>query len=135
MRLMWDFLPVPAAVFAVLAAVVHVYIFVLESVVFRRSGYRVFRLRAADLPVARDWAYNQGFYNLFLAIGALLGVVLSYAEAPGVAGAGVGMMLLATGSMLAAALVLVTDRPSMLRAAAVQGLPPLLALGSWLIWG
>ncbi len=132
---MWESLSVPAAIFAALAALVHVYIFVLESIVFRRSGHRVFGLRSEDVPAARDWAYNQGFYNLFLAIGALLGVALSYSANAGVAGAGVGMAVLATASMLAAAVVLVTDRPSMLRAAAVQGLLPLLALVSWLVWG
>ena len=132
---MWESLSAPAAIFAALAAAVHVYIFVLESVVFRRSGHRVFGLRAQDVEAARPWAYNQGFYNLFLAAGALLGVGLSYASAPGVAGAGIGMTVLATGSMLAAALVLVLDRPSMRRAALVQGVAPLLALASWLIWG
>ena len=45
------------------------------------------------------------------------------------------MTVLATGSMLAAALVLGLDRPSMRRAALVQGVAPLLALASWLIWG
>jgi putative membrane protein len=132
---MWESLSVPAAIFVVLAALVHVYIFVLESVVFRRSGHRVFGLREQDVPAARDWAYNQGFYNLFLAIGALLGVALSYSASAGPGGAGVGMAVLATGSMLAASVVLVTDRPSMVRAAAVQGLFPLLAVVSWLIWG
>ena len=83
---MWESLSVPAAIFVVLAALVHVYIFVLESVVFRRSGHRVFGLREQDVPAARDWAYNQGFYNLFLAIGALLGVALSYSASAGPAG-------------------------------------------------
>ena len=72
-----------ATVFAALAALLHVYIFVMESVqwtqprIWRRFG--VADQAAAD--TTKPMAYNQGFYNLFLAIGVVIGLVLVYAGA------------------------------------------------------
>ena len=45
----------------------------------------------------RDWALNQGYYNLFLAVGTVVGVLLASAADPATVGAGIGMVLLATG--------------------------------------
>jgi putative membrane protein len=132
---MVDQLPVLAMVFALLAAAIHVYIFVLESVIFRRPfAWRAFGIRSQqDVEIVRSWAYNQGFYNLFLAVGVAVGVLLAISSDAGTAGAGVGMTLLATGSMLAAAIVLIAGDRGFLRAAAVQGLAPLLAIASVLV--
>ena len=111
-------------VFAVIAAVVHVYIFVLESVLFPRPAARkTFGVTEAELPAVRPWAFNQGFYNLFLAIVAVVGVILDDA-------AGKALVAAACGSMVAAALVLLATNRRMLRAAAVQGLAPLIVLVS-----
>ena len=119
-------MPVVAAVFALLAAALHVAIFLMEAVLWTRPAvYRRFGLASADEAVAtKSMAYNQGFYNLFLAVGALLGAVLL--GPAGVVGA--TLVVFACGSMLAAALVLVTSDRSKARAASVQGLFPLLAL-------
>ena len=74
-----------ATVFGALAALLHVYIFVMESVqwtqprVWKRFG--VPDQAAAD--TTKPMAYNQGFYNLFLAIGAILGIVLYWAGGDG----------------------------------------------------
>ena len=69
---------IAAAVFAVLAALLHVLFFAYESVLFERPAVHArFRTRTEDVPAVKPWAYNQGFYNLFLAIGALVGVVLA----------------------------------------------------------
>ena len=111
-----------AVVFAVGAALLHVYIWVLESFRWTEPATRkTFGTSAADAEVTKLLAYNQGFYNLFLAIITLAGVV---------AGADVGaaLVLAGTGSMLGAALVLVTHDRSMLRAALVQGTFPALAV-------
>lgn len=72
-------------------------------------------------------ALNQGFYNLFLAVGALLGVAF-LAAGGSLLGAGLAMTLLSVGSMLAAALVLVISNPRLARAAATQGTLPLIAV-------
>jgi len=115
------------SVFAVLAAVLHVAIFRFESIawstpaVWKRFGVT----SQADADVVRPMAYNQGFYNLFLGIGAALGVVLL---ATGVTEAGFAIALFATGSMLAAATVLILSNGRLARAAVTQGTFPLLAV-------
>ena len=111
-------------VFALIAALIHVYIFVLESVLFPHpSARKNFGVTEEELPAVRPWAFNQGFYNLFLAIIAVVGVIL---DDP----AGKALVAAACGSMVAAALVLLATNRRMLRAAAVQGLAPLIVLVS-----
>jgi putative membrane protein len=117
-----------ALVFAALAALLHVYIFIMESVrwtapaVWRRFG--VADQQAAD--TVRPMAYNQGFYNLFLAIGAGLGVLLFALGSPDSEVAGRTLILFSLGSMVAAALVLTTTGLKYLRAALLQGTLPLI---------
>ena len=67
-----------AGVFVALAAVLHVYIFLMESIWWTRpSAWKRFGLASqADADTTRPMAYNQGFYNLFLAAGAALGLLL-----------------------------------------------------------
>ncbi|WP_374453992.1 DUF1304 domain-containing protein [Nocardioides sp.] len=114
-----------AVVLAVAAALLHVYIFVLESFRWNEpSTRRTFGVSEADAAVLAPMAYNQGFYNLFLAIVTLVGVALLGSENV----AGTALALAGTGSMLAAAVVLVTHDRSMVRAAATQGTVPLLAV-------
>ena len=114
-----------AVVFAVGAALLHVYIWVLESFRWTEPATRkTFGTSAADAEVTKPLAYNQGFYILFLAIITLAGVVAGGADGD----VGTALVLAGTGSMLAAALVLVTHDRSMLRAALVQGTFPALAV-------
>ncbi len=122
---MGSLLLVTGAVLAAAAAALHVYIFVLESLLWTRpSTWRVFGLRSqADAETTRPLAYNQGFYNLFLALGIVVGIALLRANPS----AGVTLLLASTLSMVLAALVLVTSNRRMLRAAAMQGVLPLLA--------
>ncbi len=111
--------------FVGLAALLHVYIFWMESVgwtrpeVWKRFG--VADQAAAD--VTRPMAYNQGFYNLFLGLGAALGLVLWWSDQDT---AGRTLVLFCTGSMALAATVLVTTGRSYLRAALTQGTLPLI---------
>jgi putative membrane protein len=81
---------------------------------------------AAD--VTKPMAYNQGFYNLFLAIGVAIGLALFWAGDAGTTAevAGRALVLFSLGSMLAAALVLVTSGAKYLRPAAIQGTLPLI---------
>ncbi|MGD9961452.1 DUF1304 domain-containing protein [Nocardioides sp.] len=120
-----------ALVFAALAALVHVYIFVLESLQWERPGtLKAFGMSAQQAAATKPLAYNQGFYNLFLAIGTATGVALigSHREAA------VALILLGCGSMVAAALVLVTSDATKARGAAIQGTFPGLALLGLLLW-
>jgi len=114
-------------VFATLAAAVHVLIFYWESVGWRRptvwKRFGVVSQENAD--VMAPMAYNQGFYNLFLAIGALVGSVLF---GFGVREAGFALGLFSVLCMLAAAVVLLTTGRGRLRAALIQGTLPLIAV-------
>ena len=111
--------------FPVLAALLHVYIWILESFRWNEpSTRRTFGVSEADAPVLAPMAYNQGFYNLFLAIITLVGVALLKSEH----WVGSALALAGTGSMLAAALVLVTHDRTMVRAALTQGTLPALAV-------
>ena len=114
-----------------LAALVHVYVFVLESVRWQHPATRrIFGTTAETAAVTAPLAYNQGFYNLFLAIGTAVGLALMEPNRD----AGIALVVMGTGSMLAAALVLVSADTSKLRAAVVQGALPLLALLSLVVW-
>ena len=110
-----------------IAALIHLYIFVLESIRWREpKTWRTFGLASqADADTVRSMAFNQGFYNLFLAIGSALGLILLWTGMPE---AGAALVLLAAGSMVAAALVLILSSPKLARAAAIQGLAPLLGI-------
>ena len=113
-----------ALVLAALAALLHVVIFVLEAVVFERPAVHArFLTRTEDVAAVRPWALNQGFYNLFLAVIAVVGVVLA-AAGPGSRPAGLALVIAGCGSMVAAALVLLATDRRMVRAAATQGRSP-----------
>ena len=113
-------------VLAGLAALLHVYIFWLESVVWTSPrAQRVFGTTPQEAAATRGLAYNQGFYNLFLAVVAVVGIVL---VAVGHLAVGAALVLAGTGSMLAAALVLVLTDRSRARAAFSQGTLPALTV-------
>ncbi|MBS1906742.1 MAG: DUF1304 domain-containing protein [Actinobacteria bacterium] len=114
------------SVFAGLAALIHVYIFVLESVRWTHpSTRRVFGTTAETAEVTKPLAFNQGFYNLFLAILVIIGLIVAPAASFAI---GWTLMMAGVASMLAAALVLILSDRSKARAATVQGLFPLLAV-------
>ena len=115
---------------AVLAAALHVLIFWMESVAWEGPlARRTFGGTPEEARPHAFYAYNQGFYNLFLALEALLGVFLRVAGGSGPASwAGTALALFGTGSMLAAALVLALKSPAHRGAALKQGALPALAI-------
>jgi len=114
-----------AVVFAAGAALLHVYIWVLESFRWTEPATRrTFGVSEADAEVMESMAFNQGFYNLFLAITTIVGLVLIGSQEA----VGTALALAGTGSMLAAALVLVAHDRRMARAALIQGTLPALAV-------
>ena len=110
-----------------IAALVHVFIFYLESIAWTGERARaVFGTGTAEQAAAtREIAFNQGFYNLFLAVAVFLGIVLHIAGQPVV-----GSMLVFTGagSMVAASLVLLLSSPDKASAALKQGVIPALGV-------
>ena len=120
-------MPLPAVLAALVAALVHVWFFVLESVLFQRPTVsRRFGLKSADeTALVRPMAFNQGFYNLFLAGGIVAGLVL---VALGEPVAGRAIVLFACACMVGAGLVLAATSRRFRSAAAIQAGPPLIAL-------
>ena len=116
------------AVFAGLAALIHLAIFVLESVIWSRpSTWKRFGVRSqADADVLRPMAYNQGFYNVFLALGAGVGILMIGSES--VRQGGIALTIFSLLSMLLASIVLVSSNPRLVRAAMFQGLAPALGI-------
>lgn len=115
--------------FALLAALIHVLIFGLESLWFmRRAVYRRFGAASEEeARILRLFAFNQGYYNLFLALGVGSGLWLLHAGGNPVGGQ--VLVLFACACMAAASVVLLASAGArMLRAALIQGAPPLLAL-------
>ncbi len=120
---------IAALIFAGLAALLHVYIFVLESVRWTQpKTWKTFGVADQGTAEAtKPMAYNQGFYNLFLAVGAVVGIVLWVVNGVDDV-AGRTLLIFSLGSMLAAALVLVTSGRKYLRPASIQGTLPLIGL-------
>jgi putative membrane protein len=109
-------------VFAIVAGVIHVLIFAMESVLFGRPAIqRTFLGSAPSSPQLKLFAFNQGFYNLFLAIGAIGGVI-----AAGTGGSAVA--LFCCGCMVAAGVVLIASSARLWRGALVQIVPAGIAL-------
>jgi len=114
-----------ASVFVALAAILHVYIFLMESAWWTRPKiWQRFGLGSqTEAETTRVLAYNQGFYNLFLAVGALIGLFLFFG---GPEEAGEALILFSTASMFVAAIVLTTSGPGKVRSALTQGTLPLI---------
>ena len=108
------------------AAILHVYIFVMESVTWTSPRTRaVFGMSEEEAQTTRLLALNQGYYNLFLAIVTGAGIV---ATATGADAVGAALLYAGLGSMLAAAVVLVVSARDKARAAVMQGTLPLVAI-------
>jgi putative membrane protein len=109
-----------------IAALIHVYIFYLESFAWTHpKTLATFGMTAQEAEAMRPMALNQGFYNLFLAVVTAVGIVLA---ATGSTAVGAALVFAGAGSMVAASLVLVVSDPSKRGAALKQGVVPLLGV-------
>jgi putative membrane protein len=125
-------MPLIATLAALLAAGLHVLFFVLESVTFGqpRVAARFGLTTPEQIAAVRPMAFNQGFYNLFLALGIVGGLVL---VASGSADAGRAIVLFACACMVGAGLVLISTNRRFIRSAAIQAVPPLVAIVAALV--
>jgi putative membrane protein len=120
---------IAAQLLAGLAAVLHVVFFVFESLLWTRPEvYGRFGIRSGEqAETIRPMAFNQGFYNLALALGLFVGIVMLGRDgSPGVVGK--TLVLFATGCMVVAGVVLASTGRSYWRAASIQLVPAALAL-------
>ena len=118
-------------IIAGLAALLHVYIFTMEAITWTSPRTRAtFGISAQQALDTKELAFNQGFYNLFLAIVAAVGIG---AIKLGYNGIGLALIFAGVGSMAAAALVLLLSSPDKARAAITQGTLPVLAIVALLV--
>lgn len=118
-------------VFAGLAALLHVYIFVMESLTWTSPRTRAtFGTTAEEAQTTRLLAFNQGFYNLFLAVVSGIGIA---AMTLGHTAVGAALVFAGVGSMALAAVVLLLSAPDKARAAVTQGAFPVIAIALLLL--
>jgi putative membrane protein len=127
-------MPIIAVAAAVLAGLVHAWFFVLESLWFERPNVAArFGLRTAEeIRAVRPIAFNQGFYNLFLAAGIAGGLLL---VATGNAVTGRPIVLFSCACMVGAGVVLVASNRHFAAGAALQAVPPLVAIAATAAFG
>ncbi|MCQ4365636.1 DUF1304 domain-containing protein [Mycobacterium gordonae] len=115
-----------ALFFAALAAVLHVYIFTMESLTWTSKRTRAtFGTTVEEAETTKLLAFNQGFYNLFLAIVSGIGIAAMFT---GHRDVGAALVFAGVGSMAAAAVVLLLSARDKARAAVTQGLFPVIAI-------
>jgi len=116
-----------AMAFAFVVALVHFYVFFLESVAWGRPATnRLFGVREPEAEANRVFAFNQGFYNLFLALAIVAGLLLRlfHREVEGTT-----LLTYACLSVFGAGFVLFLSSPGRARPAAIQALPAIGYLG------
>jgi len=114
-------------VLAAIAALVHVFIFYLESIAWTSERARAtFGTGTVEQASAqKELAFNQGFYNLFLAIAVFVGIAFVISGSTTI---GATLVITGTASMAAAALVLALSSPDKIAAALKQGVVPALGI-------
>jgi putative membrane protein len=123
-------MPTVSIVFAAIAGFIHVLFFLMESVWWMHPKvHKNFGIKSFDEATQFKLSFfNQGFYNLFLAIGIFAGIYLLKYQS---SSHGITLMLFCCASMFAASIVLLVSKPNMLRGVFIQGLCPLLAILTW----
>ena len=118
-------------VLAGLAAALHVFIFYMESIAWTSPRARAtFGTTETEAEATKSMAFNQGFYNLFLALAVAIGIIAYLAGSPQI---GLTLVFTGAGSMLAAAFVLVLSSPELIASGLKQGVLPLLGVITLLI--
>ena len=119
-------MPTVSLVLMAVAGAIHLAIFVLESLLWSQPRiHGLFGVRTPDeAGVLRFAMFNQGFYNLFLAVGTLFGVAGSWVlwsdrhE----------LVVFCALFMIGAATVLVVGNRKLWRGAIIQGGLPVIAM-------
>mgnify|MGYP001815889654 CR=1 FL=1 len=119
-------MPAVSLVLMAIAGGIHLAFFVVESLLWDRPAvHKVFGVRnLEEAEVLRFVMFNQGFYNLFLATGTLLGVAGSWFlwddrhE----------LLIFCALFMIGAAVVMIVGNRKLWRGAVIQGGVPAIAM-------
>ena len=109
-----------------IAGLFHLYVFYLESVAWTRpKTWKTFKVPSQEhAEIIRPMALNQGFYNLFLGVGILIGLALVNSHST----IAYTLLISSATSMVGAGVVLMASVKGSGRAAAMQALPPFLGV-------
>ncbi|EQC43851.1 DUF1304 domain-containing protein [Bacteriovorax sp. Seq25_V] len=108
--------------FVTITAILHILFFKLESIDFMKDHVlKRFALTKEQGQVIKIWALNQGFYNLFLALGLFYSLYLGN-------GMGIFLARYILFVILGAAFVLFASAPKKYIPALIQGLPALAGI-------
>ncbi|MEI7540756.1 MAG: DUF1304 domain-containing protein [Actinomycetes bacterium] len=109
-----------------LAVLFHFYVFVLESLTWRKpKTWKTFGISSQErADIIAPMALNQGFYNLFLALGAGVGLVMLGINST----IALTLLAFASLSMAGAGAVLFFSVKTSRRAAIIQAAPPLMGI-------
>ncbi|MFJ4184713.1 MULTISPECIES: DUF1304 domain-containing protein [unclassified Kitasatospora] len=111
---------------AMLAAAIHLVAWPLESYLYGHPRVRYLLTGStADAPEVRLWRFNVGFYNLFLALGLVAGLVLLHT---GHSGSGRPVILYIAAFMVAGGITLFVSEPRVWRGALAQAVPAAVVL-------
>lgn len=109
-----------------ITAILHCLFFKLESIDFMKvSVLKKFGLTQEEGAIVKIWAFNQGFYNLFLALGLFFSLFLLNSNQ---IEKGVILSSFILLTIFGAGIVLICSSPKSYPAALLQSLPALTAL-------
>lgn len=119
-------LPLLAKITATLSGLIHVLFFYMESIAWLEPNiYEAFQVATlADAEVLNVYVKNQGYYNLFLALGMFVGLA-TLARSQVVAKTLIGYI---SAVMFGAAVVLLLTIPEMIVGVCLQGIPAAITL-------
>ena len=119
-----------AKILAGLAGLFHVLFFVMESFLWKTPAVmKLFQQTSQTIEFTTVLAYNQGFYNLFLAIGVFVGLFLMRSSER--AREGLAVVAFCLLSMFGASVILLVSTGK-IAGTVIQGAPP--AIGLVLLW-
>lgn len=115
-----------AKIAAAFAAIVHILFFTMESLMWHTPKVqKIFHIAAENVEATSLLAFNQGFYNLFLATGSIFALILL---AKGKEKEGTTLLVFTSLCMLGAAIVLHFSALDMTRGVMIQGIAPAITL-------
>jgi putative membrane protein len=123
---MKNFLLASGATLIGLSGLFHAYVFYLESMIWTKPRtWKTFGVPSQEAAeIIRPMAFNQGFYNLFLALEIFAGLI-----ALGIRSTiGFTLLIAAALSIIGAGIVLFFSVKTSRRAAIIQASPPLVGL-------
>lgn len=114
-----------AKIFALISSAMHIMFFIMESILWLEpETYKGFNMTNEQALTTSLFAFNQGFYNLFLAIGCFYGIYKLYKNDRNA----MNLVYFNLFCMTFAGFILIISEPKLILGGLLQLLPPLISL-------